>query len=1019
MKGLNIKKLAAVTAGAVLVASAAAPVWAGALDLAKTDVFNADGSPKVKVVVGSTAAPSDGVWAGNIAAAIANKARVYQPVSVSGEAGGDGSTATVTELSANLVVGGTVTFANAKTLVTGESSNTFDMNSASDVNEVSSLDLTDSTFQNLKNVSTTIKWAGSSYSRTFKERLGLKKLDVYFDKDNSGQVSDLELTIGTGDLNYTLDLGSGIPVYESTSVTTNFTDGSNDNVIIPFLGENYLVREVNKTSNFMRMIKSEATSAFNEGDIIPDLPGKNSLAGQTVSVRVDSIVATGPAAAAYSADVTLIDEEGNELITKTVTTGENIDDALTVGGLGAINTILYVDSIGVAASSGVGSIKVLLGTNLVDLYSAKGYPYDSSKTSNYDYVADFTYSSDGNYITKIAIKNDVDRWRDGGAPHPPLYPGVSGQALTTTGAAGAHEAFFMGTLADGQLGKDLFSIDFRGLETNEPINTIKIYNHTLEYNDASDRKHKIFLYKELSKDQKSGSSFEFDGRTLYYSSSTDDVTFDYNATTNLNGSGRTARVVDSNGAFGVVQALFAFGNGLDVNVALNGLVDINGSYFVLTDNNGSSVIGPDINGTARLRADGNVSFATAAISSATATDYLESYNIGGGVDGNNTARYDLFWNDAETTNYVAYRGNTVTLKGQDDVTFEYALFADSSATGNLYLLLDTSNNLTGRYDADINFQGTQITEDGNFVSTQPQDGNNDSRYYANTKNRPYYWPNSSKMGGGVSNNFYIGRFGVETAGDASSAAEATADYETLVYIDTNPSVGYAPTFPNTNLTQPTSDINYNVASYILNGVSDGSVQIALDTDPATTNPSVAYNDYGSRFDVSTTDRTVTIAVPDNRRRPVIIIKMAGSTSQTTGGEELTIAQGESGTTSTGTTITVSEITYNAECGGGGAAGTCVADPENFFAPVDLREQLVFLDNEAPSGRLVLVGGHLVNRLTAQVSNIADILTAPGDGTSAIQDEDTGNFVVAGYTATDTVSAARDFIESIEAIDMMG
>ena len=146
--------------------------------------------------------------------------------------------------------------------------------------------------------------------------------------------------------------------------------------------------------------------------------------------------------------------------------------------------------------------------------------------------------------------------------------------------------------------------------------------------------------------------------------------------------------------------------------------------------------------------------------------------------------------------------------------------------------------------------------------------------------------------------------------------------------------------------------------------------------------------------------------------------MEGSSSEVTGGEPLEIAEGETGTTTSGTRITVEEITYKGSCSGEATGGTCVATPENYFEPAEVPEQLVVLDAEASTGTLVLVGGHLVNSLTAQVANIRDTLTAAGDGRQAWRD-DSGNFVVAGYTAADTVAAAKDFIASIEAIDMMG
>lgn len=1011
MKGLNIKKLAAVGAGAALLGTAFAPI-VSALDLTKSDIFSDTGSPFVKVVVGSSSAPSDGVWAGNIAAAIANKARTLKTVSVSGAPGEDGG-ATVTDISAKLVVGGTVTFSNAKTIIVGESptTGTADMNSVSGIQEVAGLELTKSSFGStaggLIEESATIRYNGDTLSRTFKEKLGIKA-DVYFDRDKGGGVADLETEIKAADLNYVVDLGTGIPVYESTGSTTKFTDGSNDNIVIPFLGDHYLVREVNKASGsgFVRLIKSEETSAFLQGDIIPDLPGKNGLAGQTVSVRIDSVIATGPAASTYSADVTLIDEEGNERSTKTVNTGDNINEVLTVNGLEAISTVLYVDSIGVDAQTGAGTVKVLVGTNLVDLYKDKGYPYDSTSSGPYAYQVDLVLSSDGNYYTKIVLKNQDRVWRDAGSGtnvSPPLYA-PSPWALTSTGADGSHKASFLDNVPEGTLGKDLFAVEFQGLET-DAINTIKLYDYTLEYVDASDRKHKVPMYVQLNKDA-SNSSFSFDGRTIYYSSSSTDQDLNVGGGNPVTGLGMSINGVpfvqayDSNaeGNFGV----FTIAGVGDANVATGSVLDVNGFYFELVQENFG-----DAN-SAVFRADGNVTFSMAPLTSSSSSDFLETYTDGNG----NAAQHSIFFMDANTSDYKAYNGNTVGLKGLDDITYQYALFADSTATGDLYLLLDRQA-FDGRYDADIRLWGTDTNEDMTFAvdqnaSATPHAGRH-SRHNQ-FGGRPYFWPNFTDMGGAQSGIFYVAAFGVETAGNSTGAADATADFDTNVYIDT--ATGDAPVIASgSQLSAPTSDINYN------DTLLDGSFKFSLDEDPATTSAqNKAYNDYGSYFEV--TSGAITIQVPDNTRRPVLVVSMAGSSSEVTGGEELTLAEGETGTTSTGTSVTLDTVTYTASCGGGDT-GTCQAEPESYFEPATIPEQLVYLDTEAPTGTLVLVGGHLVNRLTAQIAGIEDQLTAPGDGASSWRDDASGNFVVAGYTPQDTVSAARDFISSVEAIDMMG
>ncbi|MBI2079874.1 S-layer protein [Candidatus Micrarchaeota archaeon] len=81
---VNLKKIGAIVAGATILASsvAFASLWYG-----NTQLVNDNGAPTVKVVVGASAAASDGVAAANIAAKVANEAYKSQTLSaqVSGE----------------------------------------------------------------------------------------------------------------------------------------------------------------------------------------------------------------------------------------------------------------------------------------------------------------------------------------------------------------------------------------------------------------------------------------------------------------------------------------------------------------------------------------------------------------------------------------------------------------------------------------------------------------------------------------------------------------------------------------------------------------------------------------------------------------------------------------------------------------------------------------------------------------------------------------------------------------------
>ena len=80
MRSINAKKIAAVAGAALLGAGLA---FAGPITFQNTTIISNTGQPVVQVVVGSTAAPSDGVAAANIAAAIGNLAYTSVPVTAS------------------------------------------------------------------------------------------------------------------------------------------------------------------------------------------------------------------------------------------------------------------------------------------------------------------------------------------------------------------------------------------------------------------------------------------------------------------------------------------------------------------------------------------------------------------------------------------------------------------------------------------------------------------------------------------------------------------------------------------------------------------------------------------------------------------------------------------------------------------------------------------------------------------------------------------------------------------------
>lgn len=81
MKSINVKRIAAVVAGAALLGAGLA--FAGPITFQSIPIINNSGQPQVQVVLGSGAKPSDGIAAANIAAAIANLAYASVPVTAS------------------------------------------------------------------------------------------------------------------------------------------------------------------------------------------------------------------------------------------------------------------------------------------------------------------------------------------------------------------------------------------------------------------------------------------------------------------------------------------------------------------------------------------------------------------------------------------------------------------------------------------------------------------------------------------------------------------------------------------------------------------------------------------------------------------------------------------------------------------------------------------------------------------------------------------------------------------------
>jgi hypothetical protein len=261
----------------------------------------------------------------------------------------------------------------------------------------------------------------------------------------------------------------------------------------------------------------------------------------------------------------------------------------------------------------------------------------------------------------------------------------------------------------------------------------------------------------------------------------------------------------------------------------------------------------------------------------------------------------------------------------------------------------------------------------------------------------YYWPQIEDIGqDSQSTTIHVAQFGIDQ--------NNSSIYSTRVYIDTQ--TDDLPSMGDTDLTVPTSDVNYGYAGSGVNGqtfnLSNKDTESAL---------AWAYTDWGTRMKMN--DKDVEFWMPQNSPDVEFTVTGASSTSTVEGGEELTVAEGDTGTFTTGTDVTVKEINYTATIVGGDGSESDVEGGTTAFtystpAPLNGKAQ-IYTTDQVPAGPKVVVGGPVVNSLAQEV---ADQLNAEGDMVSGVYGS---NIIVAGYSAADTGRAAQDLIDALDSI----
>ena len=341
MRSLNVKRLAAVAAGAAMFGMALGTAFGACPDISKDWVYSANGTPNVQIVVGSDAQISDGIAAANLAAVIGSKAY-----------------ATAGTKTINPTAKGEVKM-NVKGSAGVPSQGTWnDYTLSGSPVDSGPISLTLGDAQGM--YSGTMNWNGSDYD--YKEKVGVNGVHLKYgeDKDYHG-------------VYFTSTSGKDTLYYELSFIQPTFknVDGKLSNAPeVKFLGKSYVINEVH--SNEVIMIQGQKTN-LGIGQSTTMTIGNTTYTVTLKSASVDETTNTGYA----TVDVS----DGSNTYTLNLQTKGTPQDG-TADGL-----YVYLQSVQKSYTPGVGGSATLrLGGGKLDLKDGQSFPgYDNWKVSvSYD-----------------------------------------------------------------------------------------------------------------------------------------------------------------------------------------------------------------------------------------------------------------------------------------------------------------------------------------------------------------------------------------------------------------------------------------------------------------------------------------------------------------------------------------------------------------------------------------------------------------------------------------------------------
>jgi len=451
MKGLSIKRIAAIGLGAALVGSALAPVVSAAnvvptgldeltVNKDKSIVIDTTGAPAVDVVVGANAAVSDVVWAGNIAARVAQLATIST---------GTGGAATV-----DVTVGGS-------TVVSGEGTDE-DFAFVGGIASVN-LEADDGDTTVLSDDSVEYKVDGDSQDDVDVTEIlytNPSNLTAYLQTDAEGVLA--------GQLVGNADENSFGYLVSFSSPIAEFDEDADVDISIPFLGGTWEIRDINvsSTPETVTLRSNELSEKVYVNDSIT-VNGIGEYEGKELQLTLTG-VSRSAADADYEAEFELTD---GETVLETITEVTDNDDLQTEIE-DYTDSELTVDVVREDIDLGKGYVRINTGDQLLSLTEGEELDEDGNDDAikweveiidngSGDLSAIRIFNSDDyKYLVSDAADDDLEGEEENAYKMGPMAVGsvvdIADRGLYKFQLVGlTTEDMFLNSLGDGKLGLNL------------------------------------------------------------------------------------------------------------------------------------------------------------------------------------------------------------------------------------------------------------------------------------------------------------------------------------------------------------------------------------------------------------------------------------------------------------------------------------------------------------------------------------------------------------------------------------